>query len=357
MREALRAELIWESKRFSCRSFPVQACLAIGEQAGQCKVDWRSAVAGVRVWRRFKKGRHSVSSGKLFSPRFEALIAPARAHPQLWRIVVGLGVALAVYLAVVFAILLGLRAVVGRGDFPQWLVQLRAPSQPDTTLLLLATFIGMVLGAMAAAAVHWRRPSTLFGPWRRVVHDFLVAAGVALVLNAVSDELVPMLAKPVPNLAPSLWLKLLPLALGGVLLQVTAEEMLFRGYLQSQLAARFRSPLIWLGLPALLFGLGHYNPASSGANAPLIVLATLAFGLIAGDLTRVTGSLGASIGLHFANNVIGLLLVSVTGTISGLSLYTTPFSAASPAALRPFLALDLATFLIIWLILRRLLRR
>ncbi len=50
------------------------------------------------------------------------------------------------------------------------------------------------------------------------------------------------------------------------LIQTGAEELVFRGYLQQQLAARFASPLIWMVLPALIFGAVHYDPATAGPN-------------------------------------------------------------------------------------------
>ncbi len=47
-------------------------------------------------------------------------------------------------------------------------------------------------------------------------------------------------------------LVLLALPLGMTILIGYWEELVFRGYLQSQLAARFRSPLVWIVLPSLM---------------------------------------------------------------------------------------------------------
>ena len=66
---------------------------------------------------------------------------------------------------------------------------------------------------------------------------------------------------------------LLPLGIAGLFCQVFAEEVAFRGYLQTQLAARFTSPVIWMSLPALGFGLlqallaqeiGFYDATKTG---------------------------------------------------------------------------------------------
>ena len=69
------------------------------------------------------------------------------------------------------------------------------------------------------------------------------------------------------NLPFGRWLVLLPLSLSAIIVQCAAEEIVFRGYLQQQLAARFRHPAIWIGLPSVLFALGHYMPESAGSNA------------------------------------------------------------------------------------------
>jgi len=74
-----------------------------------------------------------------------------------------------------------------------------------------------------------------------------------------------------PNLPLSQWLGLLPLTLAFLLIQVSAEELVFRGYLQSQLAALGLHRFVWIMIPSAIFGLLHYDPAVMGAAAPWIV--------------------------------------------------------------------------------------
>ena len=117
----------------------------------------------------------------------------------------------------------------------------------------------------------------------------------------------------------------LPLALPAILVQTAAEELAFRGYLMQGLAARFRSPLVWWLLPALLFGAAalepgrvrRRTPGSSCSPPPSI-------GLVLADVTARTGNLSAAIGLHFANNVIALLVVALPSPLAGLSLWLAP---------------------------------
>ena len=159
------------------------------------------------------------------------------------------------------------------------------------------------------------------------------------------------------NLEVSVWLTFLPMALLMVLLQTGAEELLFRGYLQQQLAARFRTPIIWMVLPSVLFGLGHWNPEQFGAVSWTVVGVTTLVGLFAADLTARTGTIGAAWGFHFTNNVAAILLVSLEGPLSGLSLYVVPAANVQPETLQLALLRDIAVISIIWLAIRQLVRR
>jgi len=159
------------------------------------------------------------------------------------------------------------------------------------------------------------------------------------------------------NLDLSLWLSFLPLAVCGLLIQTGAEELAFRGYLQQQLAARFRTPIAWLILPSVVFGLVHLDPSRFGANAWLMVVAATMFGLVAADLTARTGSIGAAWGFHFANNCIAVLFLATEDTITGLSLYLTPYSASDSDLPVSLMLADVALLVVAWLACRRLLRR
>jgi uncharacterized protein len=155
----------------------------------------------------------------------------------------------------------------------------------------------------------------------------------------------------------SRWLLLLPLSLLAVLVQVSAEEIVFRGYVQQQLAARFNSPLIWMVLPSALFALGHYLPAEAGENALMVALWAGVFGILMADLTARSGSLGPAIAVHLWNNVSAILIVSLPDDLSGLALYLTPFSMDDAAAIRTWLPVDFALMLVSWLAARLAIRR
>lgn len=298
-------------------------------------------------------------SHAVLPPAFAAYIAPARAYPQIWRLVLGLALVAGVYF--LWMALLGglLWLASGLDGLDVRLQTIGRGADPWSLLLLLSTFIGMALGVWAAARLlHGRGWRSLFGRPAAVLRDFVLGVAVMLVVGGGLGLLfLPFTPSLVPATPLSLWLAFLPLALLGIALQTGAEELVFRGYLQQQLAARFASPFVWMLLPSLLFGLAHYAPAEMGANTWLVVAATGFFGLIAADLTARTGALGLAWGLHFANNCLAILLVSAMGGLDGLALFQLPEGAAHAEVLRPLLLADMALMGAVWAACRLLLRR
>ncbi len=289
------------------------------------------------------------------TPAFSKFTDPARARPQLWRLFLGVLLALAVYVPVSLgAVALGWRLSGDRSDLQFWVIQVTLGQKPLPMLTILGTFLGLLLGTFAAARLlQKRRPGTLFGRAPRVLGDFAKAAATAAILLGALSLAASFFSDWTPALAPADWLRYLPLAIPGILLQTASEEAFFRGYLQQQLAARFRTPLLWLFLPALLFGLAHVDLGTFGQKAWLIGAAAATFGLAAADLTIRTGSLGAAWGFHFANNALVLLFLSSEPRLNGLALYRSAVPATEAGNFGLLIALDIATTILVWLAIRR----
>ena len=287
----------------------------------------------------------------------ELLARPARSRPELWRLFVGLGLVF----AIVFSLSMFVRAAVG-AIAPEAVASPEGAlgNTPASLLVLLYSF-GLVIVAtfIAARSVQNRAPLGLIGPiglalaqfWK--VFRLLFVLGIALVLLPPYD----MGEALVRNLELGLWLKLLPLSLGAILVQTSSEEILFRGYVQQTLAARFSSPLIWMVLPAVLFGMGHFVPDNAGGNAWLVAVWAALFGLLMADLTARAGTLGPAIAVHTINNISAILIVSVPDTLSGLSLATTPYPLSNVEQMRGWLMFDLAFMIVSWLAARLAIRR
>ncbi|QPM91787.1 CPBP family intramembrane glutamic endopeptidase [Pseudooceanicola algae] len=239
-----------------------------------------------------------------------------------------------------------------------WFLAMPQPQDPQgLTLTMLGSFIVAILAvALMMRTLHQRPLVRLIGTPDIALRQGLRCFGaVMLMLGLVWMMPLPRDLTPIRYMSLPDWARLLPLALPLLMIQVSAEELLFRGYLQSRLAARFASPAIWALLPSVLFGALHFQ-SSAGDNGWLFVLTATVFGLAAADLTRRSGTLGPAIALHLANNIFGVLLLALPDGLGGLALFHLPVASADPA-LRPFIPIDLATTLVLWLTARLVLRR
>ncbi|MBO9450472.1 CPBP family intramembrane metalloprotease [Tropicibacter sp. R16_0] len=286
----------------------------------------------------------------------EQLVRPGRAHAQLWKLVVGL-LSIGLFVFALNTLLIGVIAGAGSED---WAQSVLTGDSPAAMYLLLGSF-GIVILAVALAArqLQHRSLSSIIGPFQQTLVQFWRVLRILVILWVVVLILPPydMGAPLESNLPLFTWLILLPFSLLAVLVQVSAEEILFRGYIQQALAARFRSPLVWMVLPSALFALGHYLPGQAGDNAVLIALWSGVFGILMADLTARAGTLGPAIALHLFNNMIALLFISLPDSLNGLSLFLVPYEMSDTDQLRSWLMADFAMMLVAWLAARLALRR
>ncbi|KEJ90475.1 CPBP family intramembrane glutamic endopeptidase [Sulfitobacter donghicola] len=284
--------------------------------------------------------------------------AAAKSHSEVWRLVVGLCVMVGAYFVMTLAYQLVLNEYVTK--YPKFQTELMSGSTPLAMYALLMGFALITLAVFfGVKMVHHRDPQTVFGPKILAVPQFFRVLGMLVALGAVLMVLPPYgMDEPlVPNLPVGRWLLLLPLSLIAVFVQISAEEVFFRGYLQQQLGARFKSPLIWMVLPSALFALGHYQPNEAGDNAVLILLWAGVFGLLMADLTARSGTIGPALAVHFVNNISALLIAALPDSLGGLALWHAPFGMNDAAQLRDWLPVDFALMLVSWLAARLALRR
>ncbi|MEP2919817.1 type II CAAX endopeptidase family protein [Sulfitobacter sp.] len=282
----------------------------------------------------------------------------AEKRSEWWRTLLGCVAIVAVYLLLAQLYQMILFSVTnGR---PGFLEQLIEGSSPLAMLVLLGSF-GLISASVFIVVrfFHKRAALGVIGPLSLAVPQFVWVVAMLAVLGVVLSILPPYGydAPLVPNLRVGVWLLLLPLSLVAVFVQISAEEILFRGYLQQQLAARFRSPLVWMVIPSALFALGHYQPGEAGENAVMITVWAGVFGLLMADLTARSGSLGPALAVHFVNNVTALVFTSLPDSLSGLALYHTPFGMGDAEILRAWLPVDFAVMFVSWLAARLALRR
>lgn len=290
----------------------------------------------------------------------EALVRPARAKPQVWRLVLGLFLVFWVIWSGMGLLWNGLYAALNDDAYRLLYEDVDTIMLPQSMLLVLYSFALFLVGTGCAVVVlHRRNPLTLIGAPHVALRQGVRVGLVLLVLMAAILVLPPYGGglDVTQSMPVGVWLTFLGPALLGVLIQTSAEEVLFRGYIQQQLAARFANPAVWMLLPSILFALAHYAPETYGSNAWLVVIWAGAFGLITADLTARSGTLGPAIALHFVTNLSAMLLIAPQGEMSGLSLFQLGFSAADEAQMRSLLPVDFMTMLTCWLAARITLRR
>lgn len=290
-------------------------------------------------------------------PNLRAFAALAAGRAELWRTVAGL--VMIVVLTATGYRLLGLYLDWRYGQLIAGAIvwTMLVGQSAGGMLMLLYSFLIPAMAVLATTRfLHDRPAGTLFGPVPgQAVRDALrvgmVALGLAVVMLpvALADDRVSA------NLTLARFVTLLPVALPAIAVQVCAEELIFRGYLQQQLAARFRSPMVWMVLPSALFAAGHFDPDTFGANAPLVAAWSGLFGVLASDLTARTGNPGAAIGLHFATNASALLILGLAGSLDGLALWVHGVGADA-GDLPPLLVVDALAVVASWLAARVVLR-
>ena len=287
---------------------------------------------------------------------FDQFVEPARQKPQLWRLFLGIGVLVFAYVGFMAIMVVALYPVVGPLEYFGWLSGVRQPATPAHVFFVLISFFGMAIGViLAAASCQGRGLGSLLGPAHKFVPDFLQTLMYLAPLYVLLGAYAWSSMDVAPNQPLKHWLILLPMALPPIFVQVTAEELIFRGYLPQQLAARFKASWVWLFVPAAIFAFLHFDPSIGPAN--VLIIGTIAiFALIAMDLTARRGNLGAAVALHFANNCFALLFVALDGTITGLALYVTPFDAENTSMMIRSAAIDIAVLFLIWKLLKTVLR-
>ena len=149
------------------------------------------------------------------------------------------------------------------------------------------------------------------------------------------------------DIDPRRWIMAAPLAAFVLFtllpLQVYAEELIFRGYLQRWLETRLNGSLRAAFLQSALFALLH----------PGLLVPAFLLGFAATELTRQTRSLGAATALHLANN-LAIYLIAFNPATDGKLLDGHVAVSPLPFGFMPGVAIVIACLLVLPYILVRL---
>ncbi|MEM8793305.1 MAG: CPBP family intramembrane glutamic endopeptidase [Pseudomonadota bacterium] len=254
-----------------------------------------------------------------WAPAYSAWVGAARKRPAIWRLLLGLAVVVLTWSAATIAVvalplvILSLQRGQSIGEISQQMDFIEALSvlpAGQQSVLVLLSFSGIWIGVWLAVRLFHRRgiASVLSGigrwSWGHFWLGFAVAGGFALCLIllvlATGGEGLPAEVNPLA------WgLLIIPMFL-AVFVQAAGEELMFRGYMQQQLAARFRHPAVWILIPALIFGILH---GGSDWRGLAYIAITAMIGIVTALTVWRTGSLAAAMGLHLGNNFSAFLVL------------------------------------------------
>ncbi len=222
----------------------------------------------------------------------------------------------------------------------------------------LFSFAGIWLGLwIAMPLLHKERLAKLFGDGGRLQRSGFLKGLCAVLITSLLTELayqavLPGVSRGTVGLAA--WISLLIPIVMFAFVQTSAEELLFRGYLQRGLAYRFRSWLVWAVLPSVAFTALHWNPQAVLAMNIGIFISIGAFAALLALLVYVTGNLGAAMGAHLGNNLMGFAVISHDDALGGLALFRAPpldSLAWTPAETALIVGISIGSILLTWLLL------
>ncbi|RWC92908.1 MAG: CPBP family intramembrane metalloprotease [Mesorhizobium sp.] len=198
-------------------------------------------------------------------------------------------------------------------------------ASPEGILTALVSFAGIWIGLWFAMRFVHREPlAALIGDSSRVSWPGFLKGLIAVLITSLLSEILlywlqPEIARGAIGL--STWLLFLVPIVLLALLQTSSEEALFRGYLLRGLANRFSNPLIWAGLPLLLFSALHWSASSTLAINACVLVSIASFALVLTLLVYATGNLGVAFGAHLGNNLTGFLLISHQESYNSFALF------------------------------------
>lgn len=225
-------------------------------------------------------------------------------------------------------------------------------------LFVMASFLCFFAGVLIAVSlVHRRHPRTLVTTqkqinWHRVGHGFVAW----FVSYGLIGGLGQYLFYPDTfsfNSGLITFALFVPLALVLTAIQTTTEELFFRGYIVQGASLIWSNRVFLAIVPAVIFTLPHLLNPEARAGGWLTTFSSYFFvpGLVWTVVSLIDGTTELAIGVHFANNIGGVLLFNITGTalpspaLFTISEYHATYGALSGLVAVPvFLAIAYGVF-------------
>lgn len=217
------------------------------------------------------------------------------------------------------------------------------------TLIAIPVFVRLFLGRPSWSVAFPRFP----GPAKDLIAGFAIIVALLVVKNLVMLPFVPVSANAFDRWAdPAVILPYLAVAVPSFFIQVSTEELLYRGLL-AQLVRRFtRSAWLIIGITAILFALPHATNLAGADGSLLALVPYVASGLLLGFAAWRSGSLWLPIGLHFGNNLFLVTMVGMQSDAAGTGNILFLIAPSIPMIAAMSVGLNLAAGVVIHLLYR-----
>ena len=141
------------------------------------------------------------------------------------------------------------------------------------------------------------------------------------------------------------------IAISLIPIQISVEEIVFRGYLMQGFGNWFNSRFMALFLSSTVFGLLHFSNPEIDALGNKFIVQYITAGFILGIIALMDDGLELSLGLHAAQNLIGVLILTADWTAlqtESILKYT-----ADPEIRTVDLLISLSLYLIVLIVFAR----
>ncbi|KZX14227.1 CPBP family intramembrane glutamic endopeptidase [Methanobrevibacter filiformis] len=154
--------------------------------------------------------------------------------------------------------------------------------------------------------------------WMNILKGFVIWVAFSSILLFIDYLMDPTIFSLNTNFG-NIYLILL-LFIIAIPIQVTFEELFFRGYLNQGLSLIIKKPLIVILISSLFFSLGHIvngglDPIFMASN----VLTTFVVGIILCIYTITDKGIESAVGIHLGNNFFAILISSSEGSVGNFS--------------------------------------
>jgi len=149
--------------------------------------------------------------------------------------------------------------------------------------------------------------------WNRFFKGILIWSIFLIIIETVSYLLYP--DDFILNWDLANFFSLFLLFLIAIPIQVSFEELFFRGYLNQGLSLKIKNPIIIITISSLVFGFAHLLNGNDILSMILCVYSAFIVGIIWSIITLLDNGIEWSTGAHLANNFFAFVIIGGEGAI------------------------------------------